>query len=162
MAEVKSQEIQENTKAFIEKVIFINRVTKVTKGGKTLGFTALVVVGDGESCVGYALGKASEVAEAIRKGIRGAKKNMVKINKKDATIPHEVIGEFGAVKIIMKPALPGTGVISCQAVRSICECVGIHNILSKVVSKSTNPINIVKATFVALSKLKEPKNMENK
>ncbi len=140
--------------AFIEKVIFINRVTKVTKGGKNLGFTALIVVGDGISRVGFSLGKANEVADAIRKGIKKAKKNLVYIRKKQTTIPHEVYGKFGAVEVFLKPALKGTGVIASSPIRAICECVGIRDILTKVLKKSTNPINVVKATFNALGSLK--------
>jgi len=140
--------------AFIEKVIFINRVTKVTKGGKNMGFSALVVVGDGKEQAGFALGKANEVAEAIRKGIIRAKKVMVKINKSGATIPHEVVGDFGAVNIMLKPASPGTGVIASSPIRAICECAGIKDILTKNIGKSTNPINVVKATFEGFKILK--------
>ncbi|MEI8350353.1 MAG: 30S ribosomal protein S5 [Candidatus Omnitrophota bacterium] len=141
-------------KVLMEKVISINRVTKVTKGGKNLGFSALVVVGDGESA-GYALGKANEVAEAIKKGIKKAKKNLVVINKKETSIPHEVYGKFGAVQLLLKPAVRGTGVIASLPVRAICECAGIHDILTKILKKSTNPINVVKATFCAFSNLKK-------
>ncbi len=140
--------------AFIEKVIFINRVTKVTKGGKNMGFSALVVVGDGKTQVGYALGKANEVAEAIRKGIIRARKVMAPVNKKGDTIPHEVIGDFGAVNILLKPASPGTGVIASSPIRAICECAGIKDILTKNIGKSTNPINVVKATFEGFKILK--------
>jgi len=140
--------------AFIEKVLFINRTTKVTKGGKNLGFAALVVVGDGESNAGYALGKANEVADAIRKGISKAKRNVLPIKKKGTTIPHKIIGKFGAVKIMLKPAGEGTGVISSLPVRAICECAGIKDILTKNVGNSTNPINVVKATFEGLKGLK--------
>lgn len=146
--------IREQEKVFIEKVIFINRVTKVTKGGKNLGFSALVVVGDGEKQVGYALGKANEVADAIRKGIKRAKKNLITVNKKGTTIPHEVHGEFGAVEVLLKPAGQGTGVIASSVIRSICECVGIKDILTKVLKKSTNPVNVVKATFKGLGDFK--------
>jgi len=141
-------------KAFIEKVIFINRVTKVTKGGKNLGFSALVVVGDGESEAGYALGKANEVANAIRKGIKRAKKAMVKVRKDDTTIPHEAVGRFGSVQVMLKPAARGTGVIASVPVRAICECAGIKDILTKILKKSTNPVNVVKAVFEGLSRLK--------
>ncbi|MCM8787592.1 MAG: 30S ribosomal protein S5 [Candidatus Omnitrophica bacterium] len=148
--------IQETKKeeAFIEKVIFINRVTKVTKGGKNLGFSALVVVGDGVSKVGYALGKANEVADAIRKGLRKAKKNLMVVKKNETTIPHQVYGKFGAVEVLLKPASKGTGVIASAPIRAICECVGIKDILTKVLKKSTNPINVVKATMLALQSLK--------
>jgi small subunit ribosomal protein S5 len=145
---------QVKEKAFVERVIFINRVTKVTKGGKNLGFSALIVVGD-EERVGFALGKANEVAEAIKKGIKRAKKNLVLINKKGTTIPHEVYGSFGAVEVLLKPATEGTGVIASSTIRAICECAGIKDILTKVLKKSTNPINVVKATFRALGSLKK-------
>lgn len=140
--------------AFIEKVVFINRVTKVTKGGKNLNFSALIVVGDGKGKVGFALGKAPEVAEAIRKGINSAKKNLLTVPVENTTIPHEVIGRFGAVRVLLKPASLGTGVIACLAVRSICEAAGIKNILTKVLAKSTNSINVVKAVFEGLKSIK--------
>ncbi|MBU1122902.1 MAG: 30S ribosomal protein S5 [Candidatus Omnitrophica bacterium] len=140
--------------AFIEKVLFINRVTKVTKGGKNLGFSALVVVGDGSTSVGYALGKANEVAEAIRKGVRKARTMLVSVKKDDSTIPHEVVGEFGAIRILFKPASKGTGVIACSHIRAVCECIGIKDILTKILTKSTNPVNVVKATFAAFDMFK--------
>ncbi len=152
------QSIEQDREAFVEKVIFINRVTKVTKGGKNLGFTALVVVGDGISRVGFSLGKANEVADAIRKGIKKAKENLVVVRKDGNTIPHEVLGKFGAVEVLLKPASKGTGVIASAPVRAICECAGIKDILTKVLKKSTNPINVVKATFDALGNLKEKKD----
>tara|TARA_B100000315_G_scaffold253297_1_gene291814 strand:- start:1547 stop:2023 length:477 start_codon:yes stop_codon:yes gene_type:complete len=141
---------QEGENAFIEKVLFINRTTKVTKGGKNLGFSALVVVGDGESKAGYALGKANEVADAIRKGINKAKRELTPIKKKGATIPHQIVGKFGAVGVLLKPAAPGTGVIACSPVRAVCECAGIKDILTKNLKNSTNQINVVKATFAGL------------
>jgi small subunit ribosomal protein S5 len=140
-------------KVFIEKVISINRVTKVTKGGKNMGFAALVVVGDGDN-VGYALGKANEVAEAIKKGIKQARKKMVHIKKNGTTIAHEIYGKFGAIQVFLKPASKGTGVIASSTIRAICECAGIHDILTKILKKSTNPVNVVKATFEALDSLK--------
>ncbi|MBN3041076.1 MAG: 30S ribosomal protein S5 [Candidatus Omnitrophica bacterium] len=137
----------------MEKVLFINRTTKVTKGGKNLGFSALVVVGDGESRAGFALGKANEVSDAIRKGLSRAKKEVVEIKKKKSTIPHQIIGEYGAVKILLKPATEGTGVIASSPVRAVCECAGIKDILTKNLGNSTNQINVVKATFEGLRQL---------
>ena len=150
----KFQPAEQN--AFIEKVIFINRVTKVTKGGKNLGFSALVVVGDGDNKVGYALGKANEVADAIKKGIKKARQNMVDLRKQGTTIPHEARGKFGAIEVLLKPAAKGTGVIAGATVRAVCECAGIRDILTKILKKSTNPVNVVKATFDGFSQLKKP------
>ena len=144
----------EKETVFIEKVLFINRTTKVTKGGKNLGFSALVVVGDGNSNAGFALGKANEVADAIRKGINKAKKRVMFIRRKGTTIPHKVIGEFGAVEMLLKPASQGTGVIACSPVRAVCECVGIKDILTKNLGNSTNQLNVVKATFEGLKSFK--------
>lgn len=144
-------------KALIERVLFINRVTKVTKGGKNLGFSALVVVGDGETSAGFALGKANEVADAIRKGIKKAKKQMVAIRHDGTTIPHEVHGKFGAIEILLKPASKGTGVVASSSIRAICECAGIKDILTKILKKSTNPVNIVKATFNGFDDFKSEK-----
>lgn len=146
--------VKEKDSSFIEKVVFINRTTKVTKGGKNLSFAALVVVGDGFSKVGFALGKAAEVSEAIKKGILRAKKNLIPIKKKDTTIPHAIKGVFGAVEVLLMPALPGTGVIACAPVRAVCQCLGIKDILTKKIKKSSNPINIIKATFAGLESLK--------
>ncbi len=148
------QQAESGESVFLERVIFINRVTKVTKGGKNLGFSALVVVGDGQNEVGYALGKANEVASAIQKGLKKAKKSLIQVNKKDSSITHEIIGQFGSNRILLKPASRGTGVIACSPVRAICECGGIKDILTKNIGKSTNPINVVKATFDGLMRLK--------
>ncbi|RKY41188.1 MAG: 30S ribosomal protein S5 [Candidatus Omnitrophota bacterium] len=145
---------EKEREAFVERVIFINRVTKVTKGGKNLAFTALVVVGDQNGRVGVALGKAREVADAIRKGIKRAKKEMVRIKLKERTIPHQVKGKFGATEVLLKPAYPGTGVIAGATVRAICECAGIKDILTKILKKSTNSVNVTRAVFDAFSKLK--------
>jgi len=150
----KNKNTKNQEGAFIEKVLFINRTTKVTKGGKNLGFSALVVVGDGISSAGFALGKANEVAEAIKKGINKAKKEVVLINKKGTTIPHQVVGKFSAAGILLKPAAEGTGVVACSPVRAVCECAGIKDILTKNLKNTTNPVNVVKATFQGLMSLK--------
>jgi len=138
---------------FIEKVISINRVTKVTKGGKKLSFSALVVVGNGKGKVGYYLGKANEVATAIRKALTTAKKNMVQIPLKGSTITHQINGECGGAVVLLKPASEGTGVIASGPVRAVCDAAGIHNILTKC-HRSNNPINVVKATVNGLVNLK--------
>lgn len=138
----------------IEKVIQIKRVTKVTKGGKKMSFTALVVVGDTKGRVGFNLSKGSEVSLAIKKAMNTAKKNMIQVSLKDSTIPHEIIGECGASRVLLKPAAKGTGVIAAGPVRAICDGAGIRDILSKC-HRSNNPVNVIKATFDGLNRLKK-------
>lgn len=142
----------------IEKVVYLNRVSKTVKGGRVMKFSALVVVGDGKGTVGYGLGKAAEVSEAILKGITDAKKNMTKVALVDGTIPHEVIGIFGAGKVLLKPAPEGTGVIAGGAVRAVMEAVGIKNIAAKCL-RSNNPQNVVSATFEGLKSLRGPEDV---
>jgi len=142
----------------IEKVVYLNRVSKTVKGGRVMKFSALVVVGDGKGTVGYGLGKAAEVSEAILKGIADAKKNMVKVSLANGSIPHEVIGIFGAGKVLMKPAPEGTGVIAGGACRAVMEAVGIKNITARCL-RSNNPQNVVKATMEGLKSLRSPEQV---
>ena len=142
----------------IEKVVYLNRVSKTVKGGRVMKFSALVVVGDGNGTVGYGLGKAAEVSEAILKGIADAKKNMVKVSLADGSIPHEAIGIFGAGKVLMKPAPEGTGVIAGGACRAVMEAVGIRNITARCL-RSNNPQNVVKATMEGLKSLRSPEQV---
>ena len=143
---------------FVEKLVYLNRVSKTVKGGRVAKFSALMVVGDEKGRVGFGLGKAAEVPEAIRKGIEDAKKNMISVSLSGTTIPHEVIGEFGAGRVLMKPAAPGTGVIAGGPVRAVMEAIGIKDIRTKCL-RSNNPQNVVSATFQGLKSLRTPEEV---
>ena len=149
-----NQRIRPGDITLTEKVVNINRVAKVTKGGRTFSFTALVVVGDGNGTVGHGLGKSGEVIEAINKGIEDAKKNLIKVNVINGTVPHEQLGKYGGGRVLLRPASSGTGVIAGGAMRAVLESAGVTDVLAK--SKgSSNPHNVVKATFKALTSMRD-------
>jgi small subunit ribosomal protein S5 len=148
------QHVEANTSTLKDQVVAINRVTKVVKGGKNLSFSALVVIGDQNGHAGFGMGKAREVPMAIKKAIEQAKKNMIRLNLKGTTVPHEVLGRFGSGQVLLKPAPEGTGIIAGGAVRAIMEVAGVTNVLTKSIGTS-NPHNVVKATFDALLSLKD-------
>lgn len=152
---------REDNDGLIDKVVFINRVAKVVKGGKRFRFSSLVVVGDGNGKVGHGIGKAKEVAVSIRKGVDVAKKHMVTVPVVNGTIPHTIVGEFGAGKVLLKPAAPGTGIIAGNAVRAVMEAAGIHNVVAKT-QGSRNHHNVIRATFNALENLETKQFVEAK
>jgi len=155
MAEKNIQRVKASELELKEKVVNINRVAKVTKGGRTFSFAAIVVVGDGNGIVGHGLGKAREVTEAIAKGIDDAKKNLIKVPIRNGSIPHEQLAKYSAAKVLIKPAAPGTGVLAGGSMRAVLESAGVHDVLAKS-QGSSNPQNVIKATIKALTLLRDP------
>lgn len=155
------EELEKSEPQLVDRLIAINRVAKVVKGGRRFRFSALVVVGDGQGTIGLGLGKAREVSEAIRKAVDKAKRELVKVPVVEGTIPHEVIGEMGSTKVLLMPASPGTGVIAGATVRAVVESAGIHNVLTKIIG-SANYHNVVKATINALLSLTNPEEVSKK
>ncbi len=161
MARIDRESFGEESEQLIDKVVYINRVAKVVKGGKRFRFSALVVVGDGNGRVGHGIGKAKEVATSIRKGFEVAKKTMVPVSIIGGTVPHAIVGEFGSSKVVLKPAPPGTGVIAGNAVRAVLEAAGVKNVVAKTLG-SRNHNNVIRATFDALLNMETRESVEAK
>jgi len=161
LARIDRESFGEESEQLIDKVVYINRVAKVVKGGKRFRFSALVVVGDGNGRVGHGIGKAKEVATSIRKGFEVAKKTMVPVSIIGGTVPHAIVGEFGSSKVVLKPAPPGTGVIAGNAVRAVLEAAGVKNVVAKTLG-SRNHNNVIRATFDALLNMETRESVEAK